>query len=34
LAVTVGTQTIPLNVNNCVDVTEQTTTTAEVSLVP
>lgn len=35
LAVTVGTQTIPLSVNNCVDPTEEaTTTTAESVLVP
>jgi hypothetical protein len=35
LAVNVGTQTIPLEVNSCVDATSQeTTTTAEVSVVP
>jgi hypothetical protein len=35
LAVTVGTQTIPLNVSNCVDVVDETTTTnPDVSLVP
>ena len=35
LAVSVGSQTLPLNISNCVDPAEEpTTTTAEVSLVP